>query len=177
MEYVNPIIEYGPGPINPIHEIGSGEDNEIIITKDNPANVRGGKLFCIFKGGFVYTDINDTIVIDPNSNNLYIYHQEDEELTPADEREYLLLLYYSDDTTEFRGITGRQVVFDELIALSNDIDFDKSMILAETTKMKDMISIYAFMKLCVDKNLVKNNSGFDPDEYGNFNVGNLEEVE
>ena len=65
----------------------------------------------------------------------------------------------------FRGIIGRQNVFDTIVELIDLIDLKQSKILAETTQLKGAISLFEFTKMCVDKNLVNNPTGFDPYEY------------
>jgi hypothetical protein len=39
------------------------------------------------------------------------------------------------------------------------------MILSESTKMKDMWTVLKFTKICINNQIVKNETGFDPKEY------------
>ena len=65
----------------------------------------------------------------------------------------------------FRGIVGRQNVFDTVVSIVDLIDMHESRILAETTQLKGAITVWQFMKMCIDKDLVENPTGFDPYEY------------
>ena len=89
------------------------------------------------------------------------------ELTPADEREYLLLLSYYDEKMEntYQGCVGRQNVFDFIKSIIEEIDIERSLILAETVQLKDAINIYDFMKDCILNQTVVNDDGFDIEDY------------
>ena len=89
------------------------------------------------------------------------------ELTPPDQRQYLVLLeYYNEELQNtYQGFVGRQNVFDYIKSIVEDIDLDKSLILTETVQYKDAINIYDFMKECIISGSVKNDDGFDIDDY------------
>ena len=151
---INPIIKHNidnNGKINPIMDFKDRNEFQYVITKKDKEHIRGDNLFININGYNIYADIDDAILINTHNKMVYIYHNE--EMSPSEEREYLILLVYSsNDDIEYtyQGI----------------LDFDQSKILAENTKMKDMITIYAFMKLCIDKDLVNNPTNFDPEDYG-----------
>ena len=139
---------------------------QYVITKKDRQHVRGDKI-CVEIGGFyIYTDIDNAMLVNTLTKEVYIYYAE--ELSPSEEREYLILMVYVDDTMDnaYQGMVGRQETFDYIVENAELLDFDKSMIMAESTKMKDMITIYEFMKMCIDQDAVDNSTGFDPDDYG-----------
>lgn len=169
---VNPIIQYDESvkKINPMIKSTDRNEFQYVITKNDRQHVRGNKLCIDLKGIHVYTDIDNAVLVNTLSNEIYIYYPE--ELAPSEEREYLLLMVFNDEELDntYQGIVGRQETFDYIVENAEILDFDKSMIMAETTKMKDMITIYEFMKMCIDHETVENPTGFDPDDYGsNYN--------
>ena len=167
---VSPIIEYDEyGRQKAIYQIGEGGDFEEIITKNTPQAVRGNQIWTRVGGYDLFTDINNTIIIDKRGANILVLGNKiEDEITPVNEREYLLLLVGAEDTEfedTFRGIVGRQNVFDTVVGIVDLIDMHESKILAETTQLKGAITVWDFMKMCVDKDLVENPTGFDPYEY------------
>ncbi len=167
-EKVNPIIQYAEGTtkINPIIKASDRTEYQFVITKKDRQHVRGDKI-CVELGGFyIYTDIDNAMLVNTLTKEVYIYYAE--ELSPSEEREYLILMVYHDEEMEnaYQGMVGRQETFDYIVENAELLDFDKSMIMAETTKLKDMITIYEFMKMCIDQETVNNPTGFDPDDYG-----------
>lgn len=167
---INPIIKHNidnNGKINPIMDFKDRNEFQYIITKKDKEHIRGDNLFININGYNIYADIDDAILINTHNKMVYIYHNE--EMSPSEEREYLILLVYSSNNDieyTYQGIIGRQESFDYIVSHKDILDFDQSKILAENTKMKDMITIYAFMKLCIDKDLVNNPTNFDPEDYG-----------
>ena len=167
-EKVNPIIQYDESvrKINPLIKSTDRNEFQYVITKKDRQHVRGDKI-CVEIGGFyIYTDIDNAMLVNTLTKEVYIYYAE--ELSPSEEREYLILMVYLDDEMEnaYQGMVGRQETFDYIVENAELLDFDKSMIMAETTKLKDMITIYEFMKMCIDQETVNNPTGFDPDDYG-----------
>ena len=118
--------------------------------------------------------------------------EEDEELPGEQMREaitfvgedpttkvYLLLLtlyeeidndYDEDDELsiirEWHTVTGRQETYDYLKVLieNNGIDVHKSFILSGETAPEKAITVYRFMKVCLESNKVRDRSGFDIDD-------------
>ncbi len=167
-EKVNPIIQYDESvrKINPLIKSTDRNEFQYVITKKDRQHVRGDKI-CVEIGGFyIYTDIDNAMLVNTLTKEVHIYYAE--ELSPSEEREYLILMVYLDDEMEnaYQGMVGRQETFDYIVENAELLDFDKSMIMAETTKLKDMITIYEFMKMCIDQETVNNPTGFDPDDYG-----------
>ena len=151
-----------------------GDEGVFIITKEDKQYVRGDKLFFKYKGIGIFADINDAISVNTYNDELYIFRHD--ELSPPEDREYLLLLVYNDESLidTFIGISGRQEVFNYIVRMADMIDFEKSKILAETTKLKDLWSIHKFMKMCINNEMVKNDTGFDPDDY-HYVLDNMED--
>ena len=167
-EKKNPIIQYDESvkKINPIIKSTDRTPFQFVITKKDRQHVRGDKI-CVEVGGFyIYTDIDNAMLVNTLTKEVYIYYPE--QLAPSEEREYLILMVYNDESMDntYQGMVGRQETFDYLVENAEILDFDRTMIMAETTKLKDMITIYEFMKMCIDQETVKNPTGFDPDDYG-----------
>ena len=137
--------------------------HEIVITSDDREYVRGDKLCVTYNGIEIYADLNQIIYINTKNNTVYI--KENKKLSEPENREYLILLASFDGTNTYQGILGRQATFDYLKGIIEEIDVDSSMILAETVAFKDSITIYEFMKKCIDEELVQNDDGFDIEDY------------
>lgn len=148
-----------------IYFLGEGNENEIVITKNDPVHVRDNRLYFNYKGIAIYADIDNIIYIDKNSDTIQIIKHK--ELAPPEQREYLLLLVYHDEELEntFQGYIGRQNVFDFIKSIIEEIDIEKSLIIAETVQFKDALNIYEFMKECILNDMVLNDDGFDIEEY------------
>ena len=168
MELNSPVVFHDDVPLSPgIYFQNTGSENEIVISKNNPENIIAGRLFVEFNGSKIFTDINNIILINKSDNTIQIINHK--ELSAPEEREYLILLKYpdnfDDESCRYISILGRQETFDHIKLIASEIDVNESIILAETTALKDSISVYEFMKQMIDKELVENNDGFDIDDY------------
>lgn len=147
---------------NPIYFMGDDTNShEILITSDMKDYVRGDKLVVEFNGCTIYADLDQAIFINTASKIVFI--RENKKLTPVEQREYLVLMNFYDGTTSYQGIQGRQQTFDYLYTIFESIDTHESLILAETVPFKDGISVYDFMKKCVEEELVDTHD-FDIDQ-------------
>ena len=176
-EKINPFIQTDEKNLSPFVFIDGRDDDPgvLVITKADKQYVKGERLYVKYKGVGIYADIDDAISINTYNDEIYIFRHD--ELTPPEDREYLLLLVYNDETVEnsYLGISGRQEVFNFIVNNAEYIDCVESKIMAETTKMKDMWTLYQFAKMCVDNEMVENPTGFDPTEYGTLVVSDIEE--
>lgn len=150
---------------NSIHFFEHNESGEIIISKNDKMCIRGDKLYFKYNDIDIYTELDNVICIDTDNDIIKIMRYK--ELSPPDEREYLVLLSYYDESISntYQGVVGRQNVFDYIKSIVEDIDINKSIILAETVEFRNAISIYDFMKECILSESVKNDDGFDIEEY------------
>lgn len=87
-----------------------------------------------------------------------------------DEKIYLLILTTNDEDGEGRDWSisiGRQYTYDYLKNLieAEAIDPNDSFILSGNQKVEDAITIFRFMKMCVDRNKVLETSGFDINDW------------
>lgn len=177
----NPFVQHDDdGKVVPTYQLGDVNDrDQTIITRNTPGAILQNKLFTRISGWDLYTDIDDTIIIDRHGANIFILRNAiEDDISPANEREYLLLLVGLEGTEEefedtFRGVIGRQNVFETVLSIVDVIDLHKSKILAETTKLKGAISLFQFMKMCVDKDLVDNPWRFDPYDYDDANYDDI----
>lgn len=168
MEMKSPITFHDDIPTSKgIYFQNTGSQNEIVITKDNTEHVIAGRLFVEFNGTKIFTDINNIILINKSDNTIQIINHK--ELSAPEEREYVILVKYpdnyDDDSCRYISILGRQETFDHIKLIASEIDVEESIILAETTSLKDSISVYDFMKQMIDNELVDNSDGFDIDDY------------
>lgn len=163
---------------SPVYQLGQGDKREIHITKDDRQYVRGNKLYVEYKGVKLYVDIDSEIFINTMSDEIQVFKHK--ELAPPEQREYLLLLAVNDNEAEdgvlyqWTGIIGRQQAFDYIANMADDLDWSNSRILAETATMSNMISIYKFMRLCIDNENVENPHGFDPDDFASEDEDNVD---
>ena len=150
---------------NAIYFMGDeSNEHEIVITSDDREYVRGDKLYVQYNDVDIYADLNQVIYINTKTNMVYI--KENKKLSPPEEREYLVLLsFYEGEQNTYQGIVGRQNTFDYLKSIIEAIDIGSSMVLAETVAFKDSITVYDFMKRCIEDDMVQNNDGFDIEEY------------
>ena len=149
-----------------IYFLGDTNNNsEIVITKNDRAYVRGDQLYFKYKDINIYTDLDNIIYINTKTDIIQI--KKYKELSPPEEREYLILLVYYDEElpNTYQGFIGRQNVFDYLKSIAEEIDIEQSLILVETVEFKNAINIYEFMKECILNGTVENNDGFDIEEY------------
>lgn len=85
-----------------------------------------------------------------------------------EEREYLLLLYVTDDSGEydeqrFEIITGRDATYQYIKDMIDGMDINKSKVVVTDVTLKDALTVYQFMMLM--KNKYYTNDTFDIDEY------------
>ena len=139
--------------------------NEIVITKNDTSYIRGNMLYFKYKDIDIYTDLDNAIYINTKNDTIQIMKYK--ELSPPEQREYVLLLEYhnNDLSNVFQGIIGRQETFDYIKSIIEEIDIEKSIILTETVQLKDALNIYEFMKECILNGTVINDDGFDIEEY------------
>ena len=170
-EIKGPFVQYKPGEkINPFVSVDPRSPGENVKVLNKINSSVGNYVYFKADKYDLYVPLNDTIVVDELGRNIVVYDQADESLTPANERNYLILCATVDGSggQEYLSIKGRQNVFDTIVDMADVLDFQESIILAETTALKDAISLFEFMKMCVDKELVENRTGFDPYEYGDY---------
>lgn len=161
--------------VDPFYKINEGNKHEIIITQNDRQYVRGDQICYEYKGITIFADIEDAIIVNTAMSTISI--KKFKTLSPPEEREYLILLSENSDEEEenrFQGIIGRQETFDYLVSMIDSIDIHKSIILAETTCLRNAISVYKFMNRCITDGLIQNNSGFDIED---FNYDNEESEE
>lgn len=90
------------------------------------------------------------------------------QIDSPEEREYLLLLYITDDSGEsdnqiFEIITGREATYQYIKDMIDGMDINKSKVMVTDVTLKEALTIYQFMM--VIKNKYYTNDTFDIDEY------------
>lgn len=147
-----------------IHFLGDSPD-EIVITKNDKQYVKGSKLCVQFNGVTIYADLDQRIIINRKNNTVYM--EKIKQLAPPEEREYVLLIQYYDEyeSRTYESVVGRQAVFDHIKTMIDDINIRSSLVLVETVPIKDSLTVYEFMKKCIEENIVDNSDGFDIEEY------------
>lgn len=150
---------------NALYAFNSGNKNEIVIDKTKKEFVKGDQLFVLYKGISIYANLTEYILINTQTDVIMI--KKYKEISNPEEKDYLILLYYGEDGEDntFQNVRGRQEAFDYIKSMVSYVDLVESKILAETTNFVDAISIYDFMKNCITHESVKNDDGFDIDEY------------
>ena len=179
---INPIHQYAPGEkINPIRHVMEQTPTQTIITKKNIGNVRGNMIYTRLGGYDIYAPLDSVISIDSEQRNVFIFDKEDNTTSPANERQYLLLFVSQDESEidDFMWIMtyGRQEAFNQIVELADVMNLQESLILAETVRLKGAISMYSFVKQCIDKEVVENPTGFDYTDYSTEVFDDIEEEE
>lgn len=87
-------------------------------------------------------------------------------------KQYLLLLYFKDDTKTFEVITGRTETYNYIKNTIFDYDLDKCQILVEGQKLETCKTVRAFMKHM--ENYF--DDGFNIDDYDEPEVETEEEI-
>lgn len=122
--------------------------------------------------------------VDPDFKDMVVRDDKPELVSPVtflngdvDEKLYLILEYdpamidYDLEARTWRISIGRQATFDELknAIMANDLDPDMSFIISGDQKFEDAITVYRFMRLCIDNgSVLHNDEEFDLDCYHNI---------
>ena len=92
-----------------------------------------------------------------------------------EEREYLLLYYATDERGEdiksFEFLTGRTETYEFIKNIIESLDIHESKVIVETVTLKEMISVYEFMKHI---SMLLEDTSFDIED---FNIGDDYEQE
>jgi hypothetical protein len=169
--------KYQKSPISKIKNEINGA-LRFAITKDtsNGRWVNGDLLFYEINGVSIYTDLNNVIFVNLETDTMFIRNNGNvsEEINPSDpeKKEYIVLytdLGYEDNNEEFplrwESFTGRTNVYNAIKANIEVIDIDKSIVLAETVNIKDALSVREFMNYIKNANLIEDDEDFDINEY------------
>jgi hypothetical protein len=93
----------------------------------------------------------------------------------AETKQYLVLYYATDeddnDVKSFEICTGRTETFNFIKNMIESINIHDSLVLSENNTLKNIISVYEFMKYLRDNDLIYDKT-FDIEEY---NIGDIEE--
>lgn len=160
--------------VNPIYmideEINSRDRFVITRTTDNGGWIRGGMLYYKLDKVEIFTDINNAIFVDLESNVVFVkeYEKVIEQIQPVDpeQRQYIILMYFEDDECKWESMTGRQTTYDWIKTYINlyGFDPDKSLVITENVAFKDAFSISRFIKHLQNSNLVEEDD-FDIEQY------------
>lgn len=166
IEFVQGNESYQDKPLGLIkQDINNETGFAIARTTDNGKWVRGNMLYYLFNGVEIYTEINNIIFVDTINNTLFIreYSKVSEGIAPVDpeERQYIILytdIGYEDAEDGFplrwESITGRLNAYESLKPNLPVIDVDKSIILVDTVKVSDALSVREFIKYLQNADIV-----------------------
>ena len=94
--------------------------------------------------------------------------EEEKEIKDPEERQYLLLYIASDDKGEdiksFEFITGRTATYKFIKGIIESLDIHESKVLVETVTLKEIVSVYDFMKHI--SSLLEDNFDIEDYNYG-----------
>ena len=165
-------LKEGEG-INPFVDVKSAIDTPtkfaILRTTENGKYVRGNKLYFKLNGVELYTDINNIIFVDTESNTYIVETGEKilEEVSPSNpkEKQYVILIKSYDEDTSFRweAITGRMETYNYIVENIEDINPKESIILTDNVALKDALTIEQFVKHV--QSVENIDDGFDIEDY------------
>lgn len=160
-------------------ENGVNESRRYAISKltENGKYIRGGQLYYSFNGVDIYSDIDDIMFVDLNSNSIFIRNNKQLEKQigsnneDPENRTYVLLLHpysYDDngDMYSWESIIGRTATY-EWIKSHIDIDLfdpESSLVLTPNVALKDAFNVIKFMQHLKNANLVEEDE-FDIEDY------------
>lgn len=178
----NPLFftEKGKYQKNPIFNIENNINGvtRFAISKltDNGKWHRGSNtIYYNLNGVNIYTDDNNIIFIDTESNTAWIkeYDKVVNQINPTtpEEKQYILLytdLEYESESTEFpmrwEAVTGRMSAYENIKINAPIIDIDKSLILTETVPLKDSLTVRQFVDYLKNSDIIDDES-FDINDY------------
>jgi hypothetical protein len=143
---------------------------------DGGKYVRGNMLYYRFNGVNIYTDMNNIIFVNRETNTLFIreYDKVQSELNPTNpqEKQYIILFTEvggDDGDGEFpfrwEACQGRNDAYDHIKVNAPLIDIDKSIIIVEDVAIKDCLTVREFVNHLKNSNMVDLYDGFEIDEY------------
>lgn len=171
---VNPFVFLKDGEgIKPFVDVKSTIDTPtrfaILRTTENGKYVRGNKLYFKLNGVEIYTDINNIIFVDTESNTYIVETGEKilDEVSPNNpkEKQYVILIksYNEDESYIWEAITGRMETYNYIVENIEDINPKESIILTDNVALKDALTIEQFVKHV--QSVENIDDGFDIEDY------------
>lgn len=166
-----------PSPIYSL-ENGINGDSKFAVSRltDHGKYIRGGQLYYNLNGVDIYTDINNTMFIDLDSNSIFvrdnkgIEKQIGESKDDPEKRSYILLLrpysYEVHDQYSWESIIGRTDTYEWIKTNIEIYGFDPktSLVLTPNVALKDAYNIVQFIQHLQNADLVEDKD-FDITEY------------
>ena len=149
----------------------------ILKTTDGGKYMRGNTLYYSLNGVEVYTDPDNVIFVNLDSNTMFIrtLAKVNKAINPEnpETREYIILfvdLEYEDEETEYpmrwEAVTGRSVAYETIKLNAPVIDIDKSLVLVDNVTISESLTVRQFMEYIKNGNLVDNAEDFDINDFG-----------
>jgi hypothetical protein len=178
-----PIVFHEDGNVplyKPVYNIEQTVNGELMFAitslTDGGKYVRGNMLYYQYNGVNIYTDINNIIFVNRETNNLFIreYDKVQSGLNPKDPQEKQYIILYteiggdeSDNEFPFRweACQGRNDAYDHIKINAPIIDIDRSIIIVEDVSIKDCLTVREFVNHLKNSNMVDLYDGFEIDEY------------
>lgn len=166
--------EYKFSPIHPFDRIINGR-NKFAITAatGNGKFIRGGLLYYKLSDVEIYAPINSVLMINTNDNSVFIKIDKDvaESIAPADPEaiEYVILytdIGYESEDEPFRWVKvrGRTNAYNSIKDNATMINVDQSIIIAESVKLSDALTIREFCEHLKNAGLT-DEEDFDINDY------------
>ncbi len=183
-ELISPVIFHEPGedfgssPVSFIEQdINSPTRYAINRLTMGGKYVRGNMLYFSYNGVEIYTDIDNIIFVNEETNTLFIRENSkvQSEINPTnpENRQYILLytdLGYdeAENDSEFplrwEAVTGRTEAYENIKNNAPVIDIDKSLVLVENVALKDSLTVRDFMNYLKNSDII-NEESFDINDY------------
>lgn len=169
--------EYRESPVAFIDKNINGT-TKFVITRLTGAGkwMRGDLLYYKMNGVEIYTDPKNMIFVDLDNNTMFIreYDKVVQEIAPEDPEEKQYIMLYTDigyETTtddefplRWEAIIGRTNAYNAIKANAPVIDIDKSIVLVETVKVKDSLTIRQFVEYLKNSDII-NDEMFDINDF------------
>lgn len=179
-----PVVFYNDGgqvPLTkPIYEVDkevNGPDHfAITALTENGKFLVGDMLVFPYKGIQIYTDKNNIIFVNRDSDRIFI--RDDSKIVKnlnvidPEQKQYIILYTDAGDEesdSEFvyrwEACIGRSTAYDYIKTNAPIIDIDKSIVLVEDVAFNDALTVRKFVNFLKNSNMVDLYDGFDIEEY------------
>lgn len=167
---------YRENPISFMQKDINLETNFAILkTTEGGKYMRGNMLFYSLNGVEIYTDPNNIIFVNTETNTLFVreYEKVLNEINPENPelKQYIILytdLGYEEGGEEmplrWEASQGRTNAYENIKVNAPVIDIDKSIVLVETVTVKDALTVRDFVNYLKNADMIEED-GFDIDSF------------
>lgn len=164
-------------PIYRIDQEVNGPDHfAITAATENGKFLAGEMLFYVYKGVQIYTDKNNIIFVNRDSDRIFIRDDSKiaKNLNVVDPEQKQYIILYTDAGDEesdaefvyrWEACIGRTTAYDYIKSNAPIIDIDKSIVLVEDVAFNDALTVRQFVNFLKNSNMVDLYDGFNIEDY------------